>query len=128
MSVTVLYVDDSRAMRLAVGKSLKGYDCTVVEAGDGEEGMVVARKERPDVIMLDLRMPVMDGITMLQHLRSDAELKEIPVVMLTAEASMIETDEIAALGVSEYLMKPFAAPELVEKLGRIVALRPRPVA
>jgi len=86
MSPKILTVDDSRTIRMIVTRAFKGFACEIFEAGDGVEGLTVAQRERPDIILLDLTMPVMDGAEMLAKLKADPELRTIPVVMLTAEA------------------------------------------
>jgi len=128
MPTKVLSVDDSRTMRLIVGRALLPFDCTICEASNGEEGLAAARAHKPDVIVLDITMPVMDGVTMLTKLKEDAELRKIPVVMLTAESSRENVLYIAKLGIRDYLVKPFKAEQLVEKLGRIVTLTKKAVA
>lgn len=107
---------------MIVTRTLKNHDCTVCEAANGEEGLAMAASERPDVILLDITMPVMDGVTMLTKLREDPTLKETPVIMLTAESSRENVAHIARLGVRDYLVKPFKEDQLIEKLGRIIPL------
>ncbi len=128
MAIKILSVDDSRTIRLIVGKAFKPYECTMLEAGNGEEGLVVAAREKPDLIILDVTMPVMDGVTMLTKLKEDAELKTIPVIMLTAESGRENVLQIARLGVRDYLVKPFKEDQLLEKAGRCVTLVKRAAA
>ena len=123
MSFKILSVDDSHTIRLIVGAALLPYDCVMCEAANGEEGLAVAKREKPDLIILDVSMPVMDGITMLTHLKENPELKAIPVLMLTAVADHNNVMHIARLGACDYLVKPFHGARLVEKVGRIVSLR-----
>jgi two-component system cell cycle response regulator len=123
MSFKILSVDDSHTIRLIVGAALMSYDCVLCEATNGEEGLAVAKQEKPDLIILDISMPVMDGITMLTHLKEDPELRAIPVLMLTAVADHNSVMHIARLGVCDYLVKPFHEARLVEKVGRILSLR-----
>jgi two-component system cell cycle response regulator len=118
----ILSVDDSKTIRMIVGRSLKNYDCVLCEAANGEEGLAAAASERPDLIILDITMPVMDGVTMLTKLREDPSLKAIPVVMLTAESGRENVAHIARLGVRDYLVKPFKEDQLIEKIGRIIPL------
>jgi len=128
MATKILSVDDSRTIRLIVGKAFKPYDCTMVEASNGEEGLAVAAREKPDLIILDVTMPVMDGVTMLTKLKEDAALKAIPVIMLTAESGRENVLQIARLGVRDYLVKPFKEDQLIEKAGRCVTLVKRAAA
>jgi two-component system cell cycle response regulator len=123
MPTKILSVDDSRTIRIIVGRTFKPFDCQVVEAANGEEGLATAAREKPDLIILDVTMPVMDGVTMLTKLKEDPELKGIPVIMLTAESGRENVLHIAKLGVRDYLVKPFKENELIEKAGKIVQLQ-----
>ena len=105
MSLKILSVDDSKTIRMIVGRSLKNYDCTVCEAANGEEGLAAAAKELPDLIILDITMPVIDG-----------------GIMLTAESGAANVAHIAALGVQDYLVKPFKDEQLIEKISRLLPL------
>ncbi len=113
---------------MIVKRSFNSFDCNVVEASNGEEGLAVAAREKPSLIVLDITMPVMDGVTMLQKLRETPELNSIPVVMLTAESGRENVAFIAKLGVRDYLVKPFKEDQLLEKVRRIVALNPKAAA
>ncbi len=127
MATKILSVDDSRTIRLIVGRAFKSYDCTVLEACNGEEGLATAAREKPDLIILDVTMPVMDGVTMLTKLKEDEAIKGTPVIMLTAESGRENVLHIAKLGVRDYLVKPFKEDQLIEKAGRIVSLVKKPV-
>lgn len=118
----ILSIDDSRTIRMIVSRTLKHHDCIVCEASNGEEGLAVAAAQRPDVILLDAAMPVMDGATVLARLRENAELKDTPVILLTAESSRENTIPVTELGVRDCLVKPFKESQLIEKLGRIIPL------
>jgi two-component system, cell cycle response regulator len=122
MTPKILSVDDSRTIRIIVNRTFKPYDCVVCEAGNGEEGLAAAAREKPDLILLDVTMPVMDGVTMLTKLKEDPALKAIPVIMLTAESGRENVLHIARLGVRDYLVKPFKDEQLIEKAGRVVTL------
>jgi two-component system cell cycle response regulator len=122
MSKKILTVDDSRTIRMIIRRAFKAHDCTFVEAGNGEEGLAVAAKEKPDLIILDITMPVMDGATMLGRLRQDPELKGIPVIMLTAESGQDNVARIAGLGISDYVVKPFKDDVLLEKASKVIPL------
>ncbi|MGA4644404.1 response regulator [Limisphaera sp. 4302-co] len=125
MPLKILSVDDSKTIRMLVAKAFRPYDATVLEAGNGEEGLAVAAREKPDLIILDVTMPVMDGVTMLTKLKENPELKHIPVVMLTAESGRDNVIHIARLGARDYLVKPFKEDQLIGKVTRIVSLQPR---
>jgi two-component system cell cycle response regulator len=123
MSKKILSVDDSLTIRMLVKRTFKPYDCIILEAANGEEGLAKAIAERPDLILLDITMPVMDGVTMLKKLKEDPELKSTPVIMLTAESGRENVAYIAKLGVRDYLVKPFKDEQLIEKANRILQLK-----
>jgi len=125
MATKILSVDDSRTIRLIVGRAFKPFDCQLLEAANGEEGLAMATREKPDLIVLDVTMPVMDGVTILRRLKEDPILKNIPVIMLTAESGQDNVMQIGKLGAHDYLMKPFKEQELAQRAGRIVSLQPR---
>jgi two-component system cell cycle response regulator len=125
MATKILTVDDSKTIRLIVAKAFKPFDCQIVEAASGVEGLEVAAREKPDIILLDVTMPVMDGFEMLTKLKADDALKGIPVIMLTAEAGRDNVLRIAKLGVRDYLIKPFKEELIIERVGRVVTLNPR---
>ncbi len=123
MSIKILTVDDSKTIRQIVAKAFRLYDCNVLEAANGVLGLAVASREKPDVILLDYTMPVMDGFEVLARLRGDPELKGTPVIMLTAEAGRETVVRIAKLGVRDYLIKPFKEELLVERVRRVVPIK-----
>lgn len=122
MPTKILSVDDSKTIRMIVKRTFAPYDCVVCEAANGEEGLAAAAAEKPDLIILDITMPVMDGVTMLIKLKESPELKGIPVIMLTAESGRENVAYIAKLGVHDYLVKPFKDEQLIEKVNRVVTL------
>ena len=125
MRVKILTVDDSKTVRIIVKKAFKSFDCDVIEAQNGVEGLAMAAKESPDIILLDITMPVMDGVEMITKLKSDPALKSIPVLMLTAEAGRENVMKIAKIGVRDYIVKPFKEEVLIDKVSRVIDLRPK---
>lgn len=123
MAPKILTVDDSKTIRMIVARAFKSFACEILEASDGVEGLAVVKRARPDIIILDFTMPIMDGVEMLTKLKSDPELKSIPVVMLTAESGRENVLRIAKLGVRDYLIKPFKEEVIVERVGRIIDLK-----
>jgi DNA-binding response OmpR family regulator len=118
----ILSVDDSKAVRTLLSKVLSPFACELCEATNGKEGLAMAARERPDLIILDYNMPLMDGVSMLQRLREDAVIRHIPVIMLTSESSVKNIATIARLGVHDYITKPFNEELLLAKVGRVVSL------
>lgn len=123
MKPKILTVDDSKTIRLIVGKAFKPFDVDVFEASNGVEGLAVASREKPDIIILDITMPIMDGSECLAKLKSNPDLKSIPVIMLTAESGRENVLKIAKMGVRDYLVKPFKEDLLIERVGRVIELK-----
>lgn len=126
MPARILTVDDSKTIRMIVTRSFRNFDCTIFEASNGEEGLAAAARERPELIILDITMPVMDGVTMLTKLKENPDLKLIPVIMLTAESARENVLHIAKLGIRDYLVKPFREDQLLEKVRRVINLQEKP--
>jgi DNA-binding response OmpR family regulator/class 3 adenylate cyclase len=122
MSPKILSVDDSKAVRKLLARMFRPFDCELCEAANGEEGLAVAAREMPDLIILDYNMPVMDGVSMLRRMRENAKLRRTPVIMLTAESSMENIATVARLGVRDYVTKPFSEELLLAKAARAVPL------
>lgn len=110
----VLIADDELRLRKVVALHLKkcGYD--VVEAGNGALALVLARNEIPDIFVLDVMMPEMDGISACKAIKADDTLKNIPVILLTANASTEDIQIGKEAGADSYMTKPFSPKELVE--------------
>ena len=119
----ILAVDDSKTVRLLAQSALRDFDCDVSEADNGFKALFAMERTLPDLILLDVNMPTMGGVEMLTLLSSKPELKAIPVIMLTSPADHAVSDEIAALGVSGTLMKPFTPAELIEKIRGVLDLK-----
>jgi two-component system cell cycle response regulator len=119
----ILSCDDSKTIRVVVSDYLTQMGFTVVEACNGQECLEVARLEKPDLILLDVTMPVMDGVAALRKLKEDPELRGIPVIMLTAVASRDLVLQIIQLGVKDYIMKPFDQEQIRQKVTKV--LRPK---
>jgi len=125
MALKVLTVDDSKTIRMIVKKAFRPYDCEIVESENGVEGLAAAGREKPDLIILDITMPVMNGIEMLAKMKGENSLKDIPVIMLTAESGRDNVLKIVKMGVRDYIVKPFKDVDLIERARNIVKLEPR---
>ncbi|WP_041780071.1 response regulator [Allocoleopsis franciscana] len=104
----ILIIEDEANLRTVVQtclETLAGWD--VVQASSGQEGLLVAERERPDAILLDVMMPGMDGITFLQKMLANPELQAIPVIFLTAKVELTEPRKFLRLGVRGAIAKPF---------------------
>lgn len=128
MTLKVLAVDDSKTIRKIVSKAFSTYDCEVIEAENGIEGLSIASREKPDLIVLDITMPVMNGVEMLGKLKGQPELKDIPVIMLTAESGKDNVMQIVKMGVRDYMVKPFKGEQLIERVMKILPLQPKAAA
>lgn len=123
----ILIVDDEPDMRLAVRNVLKLRGYEIAEAGDGPAALAIARESRPDLVLLDMRLPGMDGIEVLEGLKKIDD--SVPVVMITGYGHIQSAVDVMKLGASEYLQKPFENAQLVETVKRFVqgpAKRPAP--
>jgi DNA-binding response OmpR family regulator len=120
---TVLVVDDDPVIQklLQVNFEMEGYD--VVIAGDGEEGLALAREEQPDLVLLDVMMPKMNGLDVAAALRADHVTEDIPIIMLSAKAQASDVQAGLDLGVDDYVTKPFDPLELLERVGTLLAAR-----
>jgi DNA-binding response OmpR family regulator len=124
MAYKILTVDDSKTIRMIVKKAFKPYNCELFEGENGVEGLAIAAKEMPDLIILDITMPVMTGIEMLGKLKAESDLKDIPVIMLTAESGKENVMQIVKMGVKDYIVKPFKGEQLIERAKNILKLMP----
>jgi DNA-binding response OmpR family regulator len=119
MSKRILVVDDEPSILLSLEFLMEqeGYD--VRTATDGEEALQAVHEKLPDLILLDVMMPKRDGFEVCQTIRANPEWKEIRIIMLTAKGREVDQEKGIALGADDYITKPFATLELVEKV-RIV--------
>ena len=122
MRPNILTVDDSKAVRIIVPKALSPFDCDVSEASNGYNALFTMERALPDLILLDVSMPIMNGVEMLTLLKSKPELMAISVIMLTSPADHVVVGKIKALGVSGILMKPFNETTLLEKIRSVLVL------
>jgi len=118
----VLVADDEPPIRLLCQVNLAIAGMDVLLAADGEEALELARGEGPDLVLLDVMMPRLDGWTVAQELRSDERTKEIPIVFLTARATANDRSRAEKLGALGYVLKPFdpvrLAPLVADVVGR----------
>ena len=129
-SGTVLVVDDSRVGRMAVESVLKGEGHRVIDAESGPEALEVLEQMRPDLIVLDVRMPGMDGFELCEKIRGKSEFRRIPILFLSAACSIEERSRGLQVGGDDFLRKPFEPEELAARvkahLQRAVMLQASP--
>jgi two-component system cell cycle response regulator DivK len=113
---TILIVEDNELNRDMLSRRLqkKGYD--VVLAVDGEDGLHVARAKAPDLVLMDMSLPTVDGWEATRRMKSDAGLRHIPVIALTAHAMANDRDKALAAGCDDYDTKPIELPRLLAKM------------
>ncbi len=117
----LLVVDDEPYLTELVAQSLERAGYAVTVCSDGEEALEAARRERPDLIVSDYQMPLMDGFALAVRLKETAETSHIPVIMLTARGHRLSPTELARTNIRELMPKPFSARQLK---ARIVELCP----
>ncbi|GAB4233634.1 MAG: phosphate regulon transcriptional regulator PhoB [Kiloniellaceae bacterium] len=120
MRPLVLIVEDQEALVTMLKYNLEGAGFRVNTAGDGEEALVAAAEEVPDLILLDWMLPLMSGIEVCRQLRSKPETKRSPIIMLTARGE--ETDKLRGLdsGCDDYITKPFSPAELIARINAVL--------
>jgi len=117
---TVLIADDNASGRELLRTVLEACDYRVVEAADGEQAIRQARESRPDLILLDLRMPDRDGFAVLRQLRGEVDFAATPIVALTASATAEDRARVVAAGFTGFLTKPIRLPDLRGEVARLL--------
>ncbi len=112
----IVVADDDVDVRMLVALKLRhsGYD--VVDVGDGAAALEACRDERPDLVVLDLMMPVMSGLEACRAIKAEPGLADVPVVLLTARAQNTDVDAGLAVGADDYVTKPFSPKELAARV------------
>jgi len=116
MKKIILTIDDQADIRRLVRMALEYDGYTVLEASEGEQGLALARSHRPDLILLDVMMPGVDGLMVSKTLQADPQLSRIPVIMLTALDRDSDIDAGLEAGARAYLCKPFGPAELLQMI------------
>src|SRR3954470_17877705 len=124
MRPTILTVDDAKAVRDLVEKTVQPYDCEATSATNGYNAFFAIERQRPDLILLDISMPVMGGIETLSRLKGAPEIAGIPVIMLTSRADHRVVPKLSGMGAKDTLMKPFTETALLEKIRSVLPLKP----
>jgi CheY-like chemotaxis protein len=117
---TVLVVDDEPDIRLTLRFMLEGAGHTVIEAATGADALNRLGAERPDLVLLDIRLPDMDGWDVMASIRSSAELSAVPFLIMSAHSSGDFRDRATQEGGRGYLVKPFREEDLVEAVGALL--------
>jgi DNA-binding response OmpR family regulator len=121
-NIKILFVEDEEALQKSMGRALEFEGYNVLTAADGESGYNIAIKEKPDLILLDLILPKMDGFEVLRSLKKNDETKKIPVAILTNLESTADIDKALELGALTYLVKAnYELSDLLEKVDAMVS-------
>ncbi len=116
MTHSVLVVDDEPMARTLLRLMLVRADFEVLEAADGLEALATAKEQLPDIMILDVMMPGIDGFTVCEELRQEEELAKIPVIMLSAKTDSVSVRKGLMAGASKYLTKPISQDELIRNV------------
>ena len=116
----VLVVDDEIHIVHVVAIKLRNNGYDVISAGNGANALKLVQEEKPDIVVTDFQMPVMNGLELIENLRSDASTENIPVVLLTARGFAIDDEQKQKLRVSAILSKPFSPKELLRSIEDIL--------
>ncbi len=120
MAKKIMTVDDSSSMRQMVGMTLKGAGYQVVEAEHGQDALDKLAKTPVDMLIIDLNMPVMDGITLIKNLRGMPQYKFTPLIMLTTESQASRKAEGKSAGATGWIVKPFKPPQLLGVIKKVL--------
>jgi len=120
-SKTILVIEDDKFLRELISRKLTGEGFDVLEAVDGEDGVKKIKEEKPDIVLLDLILPGIDGFEVLAKLRDDPEISSIPVIILSNLGQREEVEKGLKLGAIDYLIKAHFTPgEIIEKIKNIL--------
>ena len=116
----VLLVEDNEDNRIVYSTILKHFGYEVTEALNGEEGIAKARSEKPDLILMDVVMPKMNGFEAVRHIRENVQTRGVPIVMVTSKAEAESMETGYESGCSDYIIKPIDSLELVAKVKNLL--------
>jgi two-component system, cell cycle response regulator DivK len=116
MSKRILLVEDQADNRRIIRDMLRGADCEITEAENGEEALAAIAKQRPDLILMDIQLPVMDGYTATRQIKADPALRSIPIIAVTSYALSGEDKKARAAGCDDYVPKPYSPRQLLAKI------------
>ncbi len=117
----ILVADDERDIRDLIGFTLRFAGHEVITARDGEEALRLSLQEKPDLVLLDVRMPIMTGYETCRQLKMDSQMRDVPVVFISAKGQESEIQAGLQAGAVEYMLKPFAPDDLADRVAEILA-------
>jgi two-component system cell cycle response regulator DivK len=121
MNGRILVIEDNYDNMILITDMLESLDYFVLQAKDGQQGIEVASTEKPDAILMDLSLPVMDGWTATRWIKSNPDLRQTPVIALSAHAMVGDKERALAAGCDDYIPKPIDIATLTVKLTRLLA-------
>ena len=117
---TILYVEDNELNRRIVRDLLRRTSYRLIEAPDGETGIAIARQERPDLILMDVQLPVVSGIEATRTLRGEPATAETPIIAITSFALAGDEQKAREAGATAYMAKPYSPRDLLELIRRLL--------
>ncbi len=123
---TVLSIDDTPVLQTLIRMTLEFAGIRVLEATSGHQGLSVARTFKPDLIVLDLVMPGMDGKQVFHEIMADSALRRVPVIVVSASDDSHDIETCLAMGAKKYLVKPFLPQQLIEVVRQLLPVSPPP--
>ena len=121
MSKRILVVEDQPDNRQIIRDMLAPTDYEITEAEDGEKALEAIAKERPDLILMDIQLPIIDGYTATRKIKADPALRSIPIIAVTSYALAVEEKKARAAGCDDYVTKPFSPRQLLAKIRQYIA-------
>jgi two-component system, cell cycle response regulator DivK len=116
MSKRILVVEDHADNRQIIRDMLAGIDCEITEAEDGEQALAAIAKERPDLILMGIHLPIMDGYTVTRRIKANPALRSIPIIAVTSHALDGEEQTARAAGCDDYVAEPYSPRQLLAKI------------
>ena len=116
MSKRILMVEDQPDSRQIIRDMVAGTDYEITEAENGEEALAAIAKQRPDLILMDIQLPIMDGYTATRLIKTDPDLRSIPIIAVTSYALAVEEKKARAAGCDDYVTKPFSPRQMLAKI------------
>ena len=124
---TILVVDDEAEILDLLAEQLTNFGFDVISANNGAKALVLVYSEKPDVVLLDLMLPIVNGYSVLSEIRENPSTKNLPVIILTAVASKDVEQEVIRLGANNYMTKPWKLGEMLDVIWEALGIKPKVV-